>query len=161
MSTRAKDMLSSRGEDGDDDRMSPNGSPRGRGGSPTVSSMNSNTASGILSGIVDDHMPPMVDEDEVRMVYCCTQGMVSGLWCMMDDGWCAMYSVVDGGWLFQYQYILMDFVRECYVGGASFRSTASTTAKAQHPDRRTSQATASKHSSPHNVLVRVRVRVRG
>lgn len=72
MSTRAKDMLSSRGDEGfDGDGRSPNGSPRG--GSTafnmnTANKINSNTASGILSGIGDEYEAPMVDEDEVRCI---------------------------------------------------------------------------------------------
>ena len=80
MSTRAKDMLSSRGDEGfDDDGRSSNGSPRG--GSTAVRTNtfskaihSSSTASGILSGIGDECAAPRVDEDEVRCVRCC--GMV-------------------------------------------------------------------------------------
>ena len=54
---------------------------------------------------------------------------------------------------------------EKITGGASFQSTAPTTAKAQHPSRlkhsiqagHTSKATASKHGLPHSVGVRVSV----
>lgn len=81
MSTRAKDMLSSRGDEGfDDEGRSPNGSPGGGTAGVNIKSvnkMNSNTASGILNGIGDDCAAPMIDEDEVRCVE------VYGL---MDDG---------------------------------------------------------------------------